>query len=157
MRVGCFFVITRCVDKPMRAGARIAFDAGKKTSYRRRAIARLCDARGYVVKPWRGLAGAIQNVLSNVAPVGGNPLRGPGQRSPSSRFASGLCALTFVMSQSLDVQNRDAAIIDADELILDKPLQCLVDALSRQSNQMRELLLRDRQRGAITRIQMGIE
>jgi hypothetical protein len=44
-----------------------------------------------------------------------------------------LRALTFVPQQTLEAENRDITIIDADESILNKTLQRLVDALARLS------------------------
>ena len=50
--------------------------------------------------------------------------------SSSTPFAR-LSALAFVPSQTFEIENRDITIIDADESILNKTLQRLVDALAR--------------------------
>jgi hypothetical protein len=65
---------------------------------------------------------------------------GPQIRSERGREPTGpllvnrlarLSALTFVPSQTLEIENRDITIIDADESIFNKTLQRLVDTLAR--------------------------
>src|ERR1700694_1202363 len=74
-------------------------------------------------RPWPAAARGLPQIESK---------RGHELNSHSSAD-SRLSTLSFLSSKTLEVENRDAAIIDADELILDKTLQCLVDTLTRQA------------------------
>ena len=49
---------------------------------------------------------------------------------PDHSSSARLSALTFVSSQTLEIENRDITIIDADESILNETLQRLVDTLA---------------------------
>ena len=76
-------------------------------------------------------------------------------RKPSVDYNSG--GLASVPAQAVEVDDGDAAVVDAQQSRLLEHLQRLVDALARQAGELRELLLRDRQRRADARIQVRVE